>query len=315
MDTIFTNNFKLHPSVAVWCVNSDYDLIPSDNVISATSLFKPTRQIILSKRIPSVTMDVMDTFKANRGSAIHSAIEHSWLHNYKTNLTKLGYPQEFIDRVKINPTEPNKDNVNVYIETRFSKKVLNWTVSGKVDMVFNGSLIDFKTTSTYTFINKTKVKDYILQGSIYRFLAPEVITSDTITINYIFTDYLSYNKGNPNYPECEIVTESYRLLPYEDTEKYIIAKLAQIDACKDLDDEFLPLCTDEELWKEKDTWKYFPKEDSVKCSKRFDSEFEAKQYLASKNGKGYLKLVRGKPRRCTYCPCAPICNQYARINL
>ena len=59
-------------------------------------------------------------------------------------------------------------------------------VSGKYDLVLDGQLSDYKSTSVWTYIYGSKVEDYIKQGSIYKWLSPDKITSDYININYIF---------------------------------------------------------------------------------------------------------------------------------
>ena len=103
----------------------------------------------------------------------------------KENLKKLGYSDKTISRFKINPDKVEEGDIPVYLEKRVEKEILGWTVTGQFDMVFNGQLIDFKTTGTYTYETKCKDNDYILQGSIYRWLSP-LITEDTIAINFIF---------------------------------------------------------------------------------------------------------------------------------
>ena len=49
---IITNNHGISLPLAVWLLHDDYDYVKDENYISATSLLKSTKQIILSKRIP-----------------------------------------------------------------------------------------------------------------------------------------------------------------------------------------------------------------------------------------------------------------------
>ena len=46
----FTNKNNIPLSLAVWLVTDEYDYVDKPNYISATSLLKPTRQLVLSKR-------------------------------------------------------------------------------------------------------------------------------------------------------------------------------------------------------------------------------------------------------------------------
>ena len=40
-----------------------------------------------------------------------------------------------------------------------------------------------------TYQNQSKDREYRLQGSMYRWLNPKIITKDVFNINYIFTDF------------------------------------------------------------------------------------------------------------------------------
>lgn len=127
------------------------------------------------------------------GSAIHDAIERAWTTNHVEALSLLGYPNKVIERIRINPDPKHvtEDIIPVYLEQRANKQVGKYIISGKFDFVGDGRVEDFKSTSTFTAINNTNDEKYILQGSIYRWLNPQLITKDEMAIQFIFTDLTS----------------------------------------------------------------------------------------------------------------------------
>ena len=75
-----TNNHEISLPMAVWLLHDEYDYIREENYISATSLLRSTKQIILSKRVPSENReaDVTDFLAARFGHAVHDSIEKAW---------------------------------------------------------------------------------------------------------------------------------------------------------------------------------------------------------------------------------------------
>ena len=115
-----TNNSDIPLALAVWAVDDEYDYQSDPNYFSVTSLLKPIRQIVLSRRVPPElqTADVEDYVASALGSSIHAGIEKAWKDNYKKNLKILGYSDKLIDRVKINPKpeELKPDIIPIYVE-------------------------------------------------------------------------------------------------------------------------------------------------------------------------------------------------------
>lgn len=322
MQKPITNNVGICLPLAVWAVHDDYDYVDGvENYISATTLMKPIRQLVLAKRVPTEqqTLDVVDLIASSLGSALHDSIEKAWVHGYAKNLAKLGYPKSVIDRIRINPTEAQlkeQDNViPIYIEQRATREIDGYTIGGKFDLVAEGVLHDNKSTSAYTWVYGGKDQDYAIQGSIYRWLNPEKITEDFTRINFIFTDWQkTMAKSNPAYPQQRLAAKDVPLLSIEATEAWIRARLAMLNRFKDAPQEDLPECTDEELWRSAPVYKYFsdPSKTQGRSTKNFEDIDEANAFAASK-GKGVVITVPGVAKRCEYCACSSICTQYARM--
>ena len=209
MSSIYTNKHNVPLALSVWLVADNYDYQDIPNYISATTLLKPLRQMILSARtLPSmlkVQPDVSDLAARAMGNALHDSIEKAWLSNYAKSLKILGYPEDVISSVRINP-EPSElfdGCIPIYLEQRQKKQVGKWVVGGKFDMVADGVVHDNKSTTVYSWINGGKDEDYKMQGSIYRWLNPDKITEDFIRVNFIITyRQRSTATQDPEYPQA-----------------------------------------------------------------------------------------------------------------
>ena len=87
----YTNKNNVSMPLAVWLMHDDYDYDKRDNVISATSLLKPLRALILSHQNKGLdkTVDIMDLVSSRMGSAIHAIAEKAW--SNRGNITCLLY--------------------------------------------------------------------------------------------------------------------------------------------------------------------------------------------------------------------------------
>jgi hypothetical protein len=314
----YLNNSNINLSIAVWLASDEYDHNDDQNVISTTTLLKPLRPTILAARVQDsedAKVDLVSRLKSRMGTAIHDAIERSWVN--KDNVTKvmldLGYPKRVVESVVVNPdpTTVTDDVFPVYLEQRVHKDIAGMTVSGKYDGIYNGTVEDIKTTGTYSYVKGNKVDDYILQGSIYRWLNPTIITNDVVRINYIFTDWSpaqSYQKG---YPESPVLTEEYELMTLAQTEQWIRNRINQLRNLWDAPESELPFCTDADLWREPPVYKYYAKSKSeqTKSTKNFDNSLEAYNYYSSKGRVGELVEVAGKVKACKWCKAFTECSQ------
>lgn len=312
---MLTNKNNLNLAMQVWLINDSYDYVSDPKYISATSLLKPVRQIILEKRLEgSPDGDISDMITSKYGTSIHSGIEEAWTNSkLPDNLRKLGINKATIDRIKINPTEPKEGDINIFLEKRSTRKINGWTVGGKFDLIIDGKLYDNKSTSTWSYIYGSRVDDYTKQLSIYRWLNTDLVTDDHFTINYIFTDW-SQTKAlqQKDYPQCRIISKDYELMELADIERYIKNKLDKVDKYINAEETEIPECTDEELWREPPKFKYYKDPTKLaKATKVFESQLEANAYCLEK-GTGIVIPVSGSVRRCAYCRCFNQCSQKNR---
>ena len=313
-----TNNSDISLALAVWLVHDEYDYIDQPNYISVTTLMRPLRQIILPRRIPKEKReaDVGDFIARALGHSLHDSIEKAWKRGYERSLALLGYPANVIKRVMINPTDEElaaaKDPIPIYLEQRAFRVINGWTVGGKFDIVTEGIVQDFKSTSAYTWVYGGRDDEHQQQGSLYRWLNPEKITEDFIRINYILTDWQKAQaRSNPKYPQKRVEAKEIPLLDVTTTHRWVEDRLKLIEKFMDAPEKDIPECTDEELWMSDPAYKYYanPANTAGRSTKNFTSLVEARAFQAEKGGKGVIITIPGAPKRCDYCEAFDSCTQ------
>ena len=315
----YTNRTNLPLSLAVFLANDSYKI--EDKAISVTSLIKPLKPLILAQRVPESTrkVDLSDVISSRLGTAYHDAIKNAWVNNKDTAMKALGYPQHIIDRVKVNPDpstlQPN--DIPVYTEIRTSREYRGYRISGEFDFVADGRVEDHKSTTTFTYQNNTKDEDYILQGSMYRWLNPKLITKDSVAINFIFTDWSArYLRQDPTYPPQKILQKVYPLKTVPATEQFINGKLNLIETYMDAPETDIPECTDTDLWRSDPVYKYYKNKSKMdKSTKNFDTYAEAHSRYLADGAVGIIVEKRGEVKACKYCPGFEACTQKDRYIL
>ena len=234
-------------------------------------------------------------------------------------MRKLHYPQSIIDKIRINPPmdKPLEEGIiPIYLEQRGFKKFQDIILTGQLDFLIGSSYRDFKSTSTFSYTSGSRDESFMLQGSLYRFIFPELIKDDVMRIEFIFTDWASYRaRSDKKYPQARVAHKEFKLMTLQETEFWLSSKLADIRKNAKLPQSRMVECTDKELWRNDDTFKYYSNPETAKaggrCTKRFDKESEAVLYMQEK-GKGVIVKEAGEPKACGYCSAFTICEQRKR---
>lgn len=313
---MLTNYSNVPLPLAIWLATDNYEHDPRPNAVSATGLMKPIKSIVLSSAIAQeqTSQDVIDLVPSRMGTAIHDAIEKAWLSpGLADTFAKLGYPKKVVDKIRINPSRDNIDEskINIWMEQRTSRELDGFTISGMFDLVYEYAVEDYKSTGTYNWISGSNDKKYVIQGSIYRWLNQDIIRSNYMKINFIFTDWSALKaRADKEYPQRRVEVRRYELMSLAETEEYLrgrIAELKQYIGKKEVD---LPDCTSEELWQSPTTWAYYknPKV-TTRATKVFKESFaEAEQHRIN-TGVGMIVTRPGQVKFCRYCNARPICKQ------
>ena len=322
----YTNNKKIPLALAVFLATDHYDHDP--NTLSATAIIKPVRQTILKGRVPpeKQLIDLDTLIQSRLGTSIHDGIERAWLGDWPQAMRELGYPDDIIEMIIVNPdpeTVRGTNKIPIYMEQRHYRDITvmgkTFSISGKMDFVAEGAVQDFKSTIAYTYKHGTKMEDFALQGSIYRWLAPHIITEDHIHIHYIFMDWAAFKlHSEKNYPPARCHSVKVPLLSLQETEAYITNKLSQVINQQSMPETEITFCTDKELWRDDDVWKYYKNADNCGVKgKRSTANFDkdngggaaAQARFEKDNSVGKILFIPGKVKACKYCAGFYACTQ------
>lgn len=312
----YTNKHNVSLALAVFLMYDSYDHDSRPNSISATGIMRPIRQLVLTqqnKNLPK-KVDISDLVASRMGTAIHDGCQQAWENhdNVAQALKVLGASDTAIEKLVINPqSEIGEGQLPVYVEQRHERELGDYIITGKFDLVLDGTLNDYKSTSTWTYIYDSNSNDYTQQGSIYKWLVPHTIKSDYININYIFTDWSAVKaKQDAKYPQQRVVTKKYPLWSIEETEGWLKQRLEVLTSKLDSPQELLPECSDEELWASETVYKYYKNpNNTTRATKNFNTMDEALVRKANDGDVGTVKVVPGEVKRCRYCPVVDICTQ------
>lgn len=291
---IWTNKFNLPHYAAEWLMHDEY--VYEEGVVSSTRLLAPARQFALYKwNWDNLQMDVSEMIAARYGTAIHDSIE-------KVKLNGCAQEQRLYTTIDINGQA--------------------YKISGQFDILKDinlemQKLVDVKSTSVWSYIYNSKEQDYVKQLSVYRYIGNKngYNIGRHAEIFMIFTDWSkSRAKKDVNYPQLRISIKPIVLWDDEATEKYIIERLTEFDKAVKCKPEELSKCSDEELWKDPDTWAIV-KPGRVTALKVCDTEKESREWVLANNlqNKVAIQFRRGKARRCNYCMARPFCTQYKEL--
>lgn len=278
--------------LAAWLAHDSYDYVNDDDYISATSLLNPVGLSILQHRARQSGLlpeaDVSDSVITKSGTAVHDQIEDFWRTpaKWEKALRKLGLSENFINSLLVDPDTPPPPGTPVmYMEMRRKRPFHGAVIGGKFDVVYCGQLMDYKQTYVSSYTSKAKDKIYQMQGSIYRWLFPDLITEDTMKILFMFKDWNS-NITSEGYPIAPAAYKEYPLLSHEEVEDFIRKKLDALYKYRDVPTLELPKPEFDSLYQPDISYKYYadPTKTGGRATKVFDKPGPANMYAVGKPG-------------------------------
>lgn len=293
--------------------------------ISASNMYDTVRQTIFGFRYPELRFakDVLDTLTlaSSQGNYRHAWIERAWKDEATVRLAlKLdNINPDMYTAMVFNPEgEVPKGKIPVYIEHPLPIHNINGIiVGGTPDLIFNGMVKDYKTTSPFSLTYKDSIERYRMQMSSYRWQAPHIITKDTGTLNMRYPAWNFYESQKiPSYPEYPMETYPLELIPYDVMNGYIDKKTKSIIANLDVSDSALPPCPEDKLGINK-KYKTYSSIDNYNEGKRagrtFDDKDEALNHTRTMKS-GALVEFTESPSLCKFCSFTSVCNQFLLIN-
>ena len=288
----YTNRHNIPQEIINAVHNDNYSR--GKATISATGLLQPPRiRLLAQEHYDKLTIDVSDEIWKLLGQSVHTILERA-----------------------------NENNEDTITEQRMFAKVNDWTVSGQTDSidVKSNILKDYKITSVWSIVSALQdgKTDWEQQLNIYAYLYKQTTgkTIDQLNIIAIARDWNKnqYLRSGGDYPPSPITVLNIDLWSDEEQEAFIkqrvsIHQEAEVDY---LINDKLPLCTDEERWRRKDTYRV-EKKGRKTAVRVLDTQEEADKYMEGHKDSKLLKVVEAKGEcvRCAnYCDVAEFCNQY-----
>lgn len=262
---IYTNNLNL-PETYVRAVGEPR--VPNDGIYTASEISNPPLQSKLKREHwDELSQDVSELIWIVFGQAFHAYME---------------------------PHAPKES----FSEERLSMNYNGVKISGQADLWHNNVIVDYKTTSAWSFQFGDK-PEWITQLNIYRMLYAVVLglKTDKLQIHAILRDWMkSKTYSDPTYPQVAYHVEN---LPIIDPMPHVDDWLSKIDNP--------PPCTAEERWERETTWAVM-KGANKTATKVCKTEEEANLYVET-FGKNYKVVKRqGEAIRCkSYCIVSQVC--------
>jgi hypothetical protein len=308
----YTNERNIPLSVAIWLAREMYDRDPS--YISGSELARSNRQVVLSRRVTQ-DIDLSQLLAARLGNAINDAIDAAWKSERLQEYIKLaGFNPLF--EMEVNPVLPTPGKTPVYIQRRYDEPFMGMTLSGAPDMILNGRLFDYKSTSVFLYQKKTP-EDYMWQLTTYRYLARDYVQDNVATIQFILKDWSKSRAKDPKYPQTPCPTMLVPVGTPEQCKARLENRINELKGLMSVNDEDLPFCTDEELWRDPDRFAYYKNPHATpgaRATRVFDTLAEAVAFQGTQEGAGRIDTRKGEPRACDYCSASSICQQRATWN-
>lgn len=218
----FSNQYNLPSPVLRAIENDPYTSAGSD--ISTTSLINPPQIEALKKRYEDqITEDASERIWSLLGQATHVIAERA-------------------------------AGADVIPEKRYFAEAEGWKLSGQVDLIDGTTLIDYKVTSVWTYLYKSRLVEWAAQGNVNRWLywkntGAEITKLENILVlrDWSRRDAEKYSESK-GYPPVQVVVQPLELWSLEKAESYIKARILLHQAARAAADENMPPCSDEERW-------------------------------------------------------------------
>ena len=253
MASSITNKHNLPQTLVNLAESRDYSRGNSDRSITQL-IDSPQISILRMINDNRITEDVVDTFWANLGSALHHI------------------------------TEKGADDKHL-VEERLFVDVEDWTISGAIDvqrLEDDGSItiMDYKFTSVWAV--KNPKLDWERQLNCYAYL---VATAKKVKIKEIqivcfLRDWNRNNaKRDSNYPQQQIMVVPIKLWGLDEQREYVIDRVrTHQEALQDyMNGKQMKECSFEEMWKREDTYAV-KKKKNKRALRVFEKEKEAREF-------------------------------------
>lgn len=264
----------------------DYKYIPKR--YSVTSLLKPVRQILLTRRHDTeIEQDCSEMIWMLFGQAVHKCLEEAG------------------------------DSEELYKEEKLTVNLQNgYTVSGILDLydINEGIVTDYKTASVW----KVMFRDYDewrKQGLMYAWqLRKNGLPCNKAVFYAILKDWSKAEmKRKHDYPKNPVVRIEFDINEesLDKIDNYINLKMEAIIENENCPDSELPLCSEADRWNTGTKFAVMKK--GRKTALRVLDSHEAALEWRENNGGDYIEERKGEDKKCMdYCSCCQFCDYWQK---
>lgn len=279
---IITNKFNLPKHLYDILAKDEYD--PGESDYTVTGLIDSPRVLQLKQRHgDEIIMDVSEMIWSLFGNSLH------------------GY---LADRA------PDR----CISEVRYFREIFGKKVSGQIDLWDDGTLFDYKCTSVWSVIFKSKYALWEQQLNTYAYLMG--IEPEKLIISAFFRDWMEGKKNQHDYPDANVQMIEFPVWKPGVARSFIAKRVALHMKNERKSDDELTLCTPEEMWARATTYAIM-KNKNIRATKVCNDVAAASTHLSyyrDKDPKNKYK-VEERPGVCVrceknFCKVVEYCNQY-----
>lgn len=280
---IITNELNLPQAFVQMAQRDEYET--ANNEYRVTSLLKGIRETELERRHShEIKRDVSDMVWLLFGTATHSILERQ------------------------------KEGDREIKETRLKMEMDGIVLSGQFDLYSEEEerITDYKTASVWKIIYGN-YEDWRRQLLIYAYMLRDAgFPVKRGRVVAFLKDHSKRDaKVKAGYPKLPVqpVDFTFSERDFQEIEVWLKEKIAEVKRARELPDDRLPLCTQEERFNSGD--KYAVMKKGRKTALRvLDSQEEAEQWMAS-NGGDSIEIRPGEDKKCQdYCAAKEFCSYY-----
>lgn len=282
---------RVHPLMVPYLLGKQRKLTKANRkTISASELNMRLQEAVLKRRLIdsgeyNKEKEISEYVAASNGTAIHAAIEES-LKN-KDILNSL-WDYDVMDDF----TKSYLNNHNIPTELKGSRPLDDkYTLVGRFDAVWHGMIIDFKTTTMFSYLKKTYL-DYQMQMSAYKYMFPKLITRDVGQIIFLITDFKK-PKESDKPSICASETLNVPLLSEEEFRHKALLYAYYVNKKFEEDEEIMS-CTDEQRMATPGSYEVYTKKTNKTPSAKFPTLHKAQEHISIKMHEASLSKDKRK---------------------
>jgi hypothetical protein len=278
-----------------------YESFGSD--YSATQLITPPRIIQLYKRHGDQTViDYKRSGASFVGNGVHAHFEFM--------LKRSNNPEYLLERY-------------------LNDKIAGRRIGGRFDIFHKKEdIYDVKTCKVWKIRFDPQLIHWTEQQNIYAYLLRRMkIDPKNIYVIAIFLDWIeSQSLRQSDYPSSQFVQYKLPLWDYQTQDTFVKERIAIHKAEEDTPDAKLPLCSSEDMWEKRSTYKVMKSKNAKRSTKNCEDRVEAEAIIQEKQAadqkkkkptgewdEAYIEKYSGERTRCEkFCAVSQWCNTYIK---